>query len=329
MKALFYIGTEASEVRDADAPVAGEGETLVDLVFCGICGSDMHAWHGKDARRVPPLILGHEAVGTAKNGPFTGKPVAINPLISCASCHYCNTGAPQLCTMRELIGMRLPGAFAEQIVVPDRNLSVIDNNLSFANAALAEPLAVAVRTVRVAIAHTADRDAGIVIIGGGAIGLLCALVLRVYGHSHIRIAEPNALRRDLLDALDSGEVFDPVAAPAQDASADIVIDAVGSGITRAAGSAIVRPGGIMVHVGLQDSDPGLDTRRFTLQDITFTGTYCYRPDDFSEALRLLTAGAVNGDGWTEIRDLQAGAQAFVDIHQGKAPPKIILATGSG
>jgi threonine dehydrogenase-like Zn-dependent dehydrogenase len=105
MKALFYIGTEASEVRDADAPVAGEGETLVDLVFCGICGSDMHAWHGKDARRVPPLILGHEAVGTARNGPFTGKPVAINPLISCASCHYCNTGAPQLCTMRELIGL--------------------------------------------------------------------------------------------------------------------------------------------------------------------------------------------------------------------------------
>ena len=84
----------------------------------------------------------------------------------------------------------------------------------------------------------------------------------------------------------------------------------------------------MVHVGPQDSDPGLDTRRFTLQDITFTGTYCYRPDDFSEALRLLTAGDVKGDGWTEIRDLQAGAQAFVDTHQGKAPPKIILATGS-
>ena len=183
--------------------------------------------------------------------------------------------------------------------------------------------------MRVASAHAADRDIGIVIIGGGVIGLLCALVLRVYDHSHIRIAEPNALRRDLLDALDGGEVFDPVAAPAQDASADIVIDAVGSGITRAAGSATVRLGGIMVHLGLQDFDPGLDRRRFTLLDITFTGTYCYRPHDFSEALRLLTAGAVNGDGWTEIRDLQTGAQAFVDIHQGKAPPKIILATGSG
>ena len=154
----------------------------------------------------------------------------------------------------------------------------------------------AVRTVCGVIAHTADRDAWIVIISGGAIGLLRALVLRVYGHSHIRIAEPNALGRDLLDAIDSDEAFDPVAAPAQDASADIVIDAVGSGITRAAGSAIVRPGGIMVHLGLQDFDPGLDRWRFTLLDITFTGTYCYRPHDFSKASCLLTAGAVNGDG---------------------------------
>ena len=138
-------------------------------------------------------------------------------------------------------------------------------------------------------------------------GLLCALLLRVYDHSHIWIAEPNALRRDLLDALDGGEAFDPVAAPAQDALADIVIDAVGLGITRAAGSAIVRPGGIMVYLGLQNFAPGLYRRRFTLLDITFTGTYCYRTHDFSEALRLLTAGAVNGDGWTEIRDLQTGA----------------------
>lgn len=326
MKALFYTGTQASEIRDTDAPDAAPGETLVDLAFCGICGSDMHAWHGKDARRVPPLILGHEAVGTALNGPHAGKPVAINPLISCQKCDFCQSGHPQLCAARELIGMRLPGAFAEQVVVPDRNVTEIDAGLSFSDAALAEPLAVAVRTVRVAIAHTADPAARIVILGGGAIGLLCALVLKAYGRPHIRIAEPNALRRQRLDGLDIGESYDPVAMPAADSSADIVLDAVGSGITRMAASAIVRPGGIIVHVGLEDSEPGLDTRRFTLQDITFTGTYCYRPDDFAEALRLLTEGAVSGAGWTEIRDLDAGAQAFLDIHEGHAPPKIILAT---
>ncbi len=135
--------------------------------------------------------------------------------------------------------------------MPDRNVTEIDAGLSFSDAALAEPLAVAVRTVRVAIAHTADPAARIVILGGGAIGLLCALVLKAYGRPHIRIAEPNALRRQRLDGLDIGESYDPVAMPAADSSADIVLDAVGAGITRMAASAIVRPGESLCMSGLK------------------------------------------------------------------------------
>jgi threonine dehydrogenase-like Zn-dependent dehydrogenase len=108
---------------------------------------------------------------------------------------------------------------------------------------------------------------------------------------------------------------------------DIIIDAVGSGATRRAASGLVRPGGVIVHIGLQDNEPGLDTRRITLQEINFQGTYCYRKDDFAEALALLTSGKVSGKGWAEIRHLDEGAQSFLDIHQGKAPPKIILQTG--
>ena len=98
------------------------------------------------------------------------------------------------------------------------------------------------------------------------------------------------------------------------------------GATRAAASAMTRPGGVIVHVGLQDNEPGLDTRRLTLQEIDFLGAYCYRHQDFATALKLLTDGKVTGEGWTEIRPLDDGAQAFVDIDQGRAPPKIILAT---
>ena len=107
---------------------------------------------------------------------------------------------------------------------------------------------------------------------------------------------------------------------------NLVIDAVGMGATRAAASQMVRPGGAIVHVGLQDSQPGLDTRRITLQEILFIGAYCYRLDDFAEALSLLTSGKVHGDGWTEIRSLDDGAGAFLDIDQGRATPKIILST---
>ena len=125
MKALVYTGTNASELRDVEAPVAAGGQSIVDLSFCGICGSDMHAWHGHDERRIPPLVLGHEAVGTALTGPLSGQRVAINPLMTCNECPACNSGNHHLCGTRELIGMRHPGAFAEQVMVPDANLTVL------------------------------------------------------------------------------------------------------------------------------------------------------------------------------------------------------------
>ena len=89
MKALVYTGTKMSEIRDVDVPVVGDNQVLVDLAFCGICGSDMHAYHGHDERRIPPLILGHEVSGEVQNGKFKDKTVVLNPLISCEKCDYC------------------------------------------------------------------------------------------------------------------------------------------------------------------------------------------------------------------------------------------------
>ena len=326
MKALVYTGTNASEVRDVDAPVATDGQSIIDLSFCGICGSDMHAWHGHDERRIPPLVLGHEAVGTALTGPLAGKRVAINPLMACNGCDACNGGNHHLCGSRELIGMRYPGAFAEQVMVPDANLTVLADHLSFSEAALAEPTAVAVRVVEIAISAGAAADSRIVILGGGAIGVLVAQVLAARGFAAPRIAETNALRRGMLDGIGIAGSYDPRDDTPADGSVDLVIDCVGMGVTRAAASAMVRPGGVIVHVGLQDNEPGLDTRRITLQEIAFIGAYCYRHEDFASAISLLTDGKVTGAGWTEIRPLDAGAEAFIDIDQGRAPPKIILAT---
>ena len=327
MKALVYTGTNASEIRDVEVPEAGAGQCIVDVTFCGICGSDMHAWHGHDERRIPPLVLGHEAVGIARSGLHAGARVAINPLISCGKCRACASGDRHLCASRELIGMRYPGAFAEQVMIPESNLTRLDDHLSFQDAALAEPLAVAVRTVGLAESGGATRDSRSVILGGGAIGLLCAKVVKAGGYAPPRIAETNSLRRAMLEGLGLGDCYDPRDGGPDEGSVDLVIDAVGMGATRAAASAMVRPGGVIVHVGLQDNEPGLDTRRITLQEIAFLGAYCYRDDDFAEALALLTRGKVSGDGWAEIRPLDDGADAFIDIDQGRAPPKIILSNG--
>ena len=325
MKALVYTGTQESQIRQVEAPVAHAGESIVDIAFCGICGSDMHAWHGHDERRVPPLVLGHEAVGIVRTGPLAGRRVAINPLVTCLDCGACRAGDIHLCGKRELIGMRYPGAFAEQLRIPDRNLTVIDDGLSFEAAALAEPTAVAVRTVGLTRRAGADAGSRTVILGGGAIGLLCAQIMKAWGFAPPRIAEMNKLRRGMLESLGLGSTYDPRDDQPEDSEVDLVIDAVGMGATRAAASRMVRPGGIIIHVGLQDSEPGLDTRRITLQEIAFIGAYCYRADDFAEALALLTSGKVTGAGWTDVRPLDAGAESFQEIHDGRAAPTIILA----
>ena len=324
MKALVYSGTMQSEIREMALADIGAGEVIVDVHQCGICGSDMHAWHGLDDRRIPPLILGHEAVGRARAGRFAGQRVVINPLMSCDNCHFCRTGAEHLCASRELVGMRVAGAFAEQVILKEDNLTVISDNLSDSNAALAEPLACAVNAAQLAIAHIPDSTANVHVLGGGAIGLLAAMVFSAKGYSNIHIAETNALRRNILTKIGNFNVYDPLAQRSDDGQIDIVLDAVGSGRSRAAASAIVRPGGVISHIGLQDNEAGLDTRRITLQQIHFTGSYCYSRNDFADAVQLLEDGFITGSGWVEVRGLEAGAQSFVDIHEGKAPPKIIL-----
>lgn len=325
MRALYYTGTMQMEMRDTDVPVATADQTVVRVSHSGICGSDMHAWHGHDARRVPPLILGHEAVGLAEDGLHAGKRVAINPLMTCGKCRFCLSGNEHLCPERALIGLKVPGAYAEHVAIQTSNLTVLPDDLAFDQAVLAEPLAVCVHAVRVGYERHAGPADTIVVLGGGAIGLLAAFVYRHREVGTLWIAETNPVRRAALEKVIDAKVYDPLGSegPALE-SVDMIFDAVGSGRTRASASAMVRPGGTIVHTGLQDSTEGLDTRRITLQEILFLGTYCYTNADFADGLDLLHKGHVKRDGWTELRDLDAGAQSFQDIHDGKAPPKIIL-----
>jgi len=236
MKALVYTGTMKTEFRDEAEPQPREGEIVVDLHFCGICGSDMHAWHGHDARRIPPLILGHEAVGIARSGKFAGKRVALNPLMTCGKCAACTSGNEHLCAERELIGMLVPGAFAEAVAIKEENLFEIPDHLPFDEAALAEPLAVCVHAAKLAMQRLQKdaNQASAIVLGGGAIGLLTALVLEQYGVKNVEIAETNALRRDLLAKVLKAKPYDPIIGAPENIQVDMVIDCVGSGHTRKA-----------------------------------------------------------------------------------------------
>src|SRR3546814_5158349 len=127
------------------------------------------------------------------------------------------------------------------------------------------------------------------VVGGGAIGLLCALTLRAFGCAAVQVAETNPLRRDTV-AAEGFAVFDPHSEDPGESAAELVMDAVGHGATRAVASRWVAPGGVILHIGLGDSERGLDVRRATLQEVTFIGTYTYTMTDFADTLAALAAG---------------------------------------
>ena len=196
MHALVYTGTNKIDFREEKDPITKPGETLVKVKASGICGSDMHAFHGNDERRIPPLILGHEVSGTSLDGKFKNKDVVINPLISCEKCDYCKNEREHLCPQRTMIGMSTPvkreGGLAELVSVPEKNIFEVPKKLSIKEAALAEPAAVALHAVLLAEQNLKKpmSESKILIQGAGAIGLLCGLVLnkekKIYKYNYVR-----------------------------------------------------------------------------------------------------------------------------------------------
>jgi L-iditol 2-dehydrogenase len=327
MKALVQTAPNTLIYRDEPEPDPRAGEALIRVEAVGICGSDMHAIHGHDARRPTPIILGHEAAGRVLDGPLAGKRVAVNPLWVPMDCAFAQDGRPHLSPRREILSMPpRPGAFAEWVRAPLENLVVIPDAMPAHEAALAEPIAVAYHAV-----HHGARllpnplpGACCVVLGGGAIGLACALVLRQAGAGDIWLIEPNAARRETAMRAGIAQSRAPEDGPA-DASADLVLDAVGSAATRAASCRLVRAGGVIVHAGLLPGAEGLDVRRLTLQEIIFTGTYCYTPGEFRTVVGLLADGRFGALDWLETRPLAEGAKAVADIDAGRvAAAKIIL-----
>ena len=328
MKALVYTATNTVVYRDEPDPVPGAGESLVKVEATGICGSDMHAYHGKDPRRVPPLILGHEVSGTVLNGDSAGKRVVINPLITCRQCPQCDTGRSNLCAQRELIGMRLAGAYAELVTIPSLNLMPVPDGLSSIHAALAEPTATAIHALHLA-ARASQRplaECRTLVIGAGAVGLLSALLLNGYGCKQLVVAETNPMRRESAASHVGCQVYDPTNHPALDAdSFDLVIDAVGGGVTRNTAMSAIKPGGVFMHIGLMDSAGELDIRKLTLFEVSMMGVYCYTAADVRAAVQAIAEGMLGDLSWVETRPLADGAKAFDDLHHGRvASAKIVL-----
>jgi 2-desacetyl-2-hydroxyethyl bacteriochlorophyllide A dehydrogenase len=331
MQALVYTQPNEVQLQQREAPTAQPGDVVLRIDAVGICGSDLHAYHGHDPRRKPGLVLGHEFAGTvidSASADWTiGQRVTGNPLITCGRCDYCVQGRDNLCANRTMVGMTRPGAFAERMSIPARCLIALPDALDAATAALTEPAATAWHAVALS-ARAMARPLGegrVLVLGGGAIGMLAALLLRHQGVGRLEVAEVNSLRRASIEQHARCVAFDPRQRTADDSAFELVIDAVGSATTRQAALAAVRPGGVVMHIGLQDWASEIDMRKLTLAEITLLGTYTYSMADLRATVAALDRGVFGDLSWVERRPLSAGAQAFADLHHGRlAAAKVVL-----
>ena len=332
MKALVYTGEQELTYREEKDPIEKEGESILEVHASGICGSDMHAYHGKDERRVPPLILGHEVSGKIINGKFKDKVAVLNPLITCGKCEFCSSKSEHLCPNRVLLGMNRPyerqGAFAELITVPNTNIYDVPKKLDVKEAAVAEPTAVAYHAVQIS-EKTSKKDlknCRILVQGAGAIGLLCSLILsKIKNSKNIVISDPNELRLNECSKYVEAKFVGPTHKEINNDSFDLVFDTVGLEISRQQAINVVKPGGSIIHIGLTQPAGEFNFRKATLQEITFIGTYCYTNQDFSDTIQILANKDIGNLDWIEYRELQKGGDAFKQIHDGTcSAPKIIL-----
>ncbi len=336
MKALVYTAPDEVIYRDEPAPVLADGEVVLRIEAVGICGSDMHAYHGHDPRRVPPMILGHEFCGTIVAGPGRGRRTTGNPLIACGVCEFCAQGRNNLCANRSMVGMTRAGAYAELMSIPAKSLVDVPQEMAPARVALVEPAATALHALGL-VMHASARplpQCALLVIGGGAIGMLAALLARSYGVRRLALAETNALRRASVEKAVGCATYDPRGEAAADPRAggapadgtmDVVVDAVGSKATRAAAFAAVKPGGVVMHIGLQDWASEIDMRKLTLAEITLIGTYTYTTADLRATVAALHDGVFGDLAWVEERPLADGAAAFRDLAAGRsAAAKIVL-----
>lgn len=331
MKALVYTQPRELQLLDRPRPQLERGEVVLKIDAVGICGSDMHAWHGHDPRRNPGLVLGHEFVGTVVESDAAGFPTGTrytgNPLITCGVCDYCAEGRNNLCSNRTMVGMTRPGAYAELMSIPAASLIAVPQDMSDVAAALTEPAATAWHAINLSMRAMARplHETTALIIGGGAIGMLAALLLKHLGVRGLTVSEPNALRREAVQTHVGCDTLNPRAQSPAENAYGYVLDAVGTKVTRSQAFSSIRPGGVIMHVGLQDWASEIDMRKLTLSEITLLGTYTYTTADMRATVAALHQAAFGDLRWVEERPLSSGPATFEDLDQGRtAAAKILL-----
>ncbi len=300
MRAAFYEGARTFRVGPRDVPRPGPDEALLRMRRVGICGTDLHIYQGHLDHRVPRGgIIGHETVGEVVEAPAgsgfaRGDRVVVEPLATCGACRACRMGASYLCYALKVLGVDVPGGMQEYWAVPAARLLRVPDALDDDQAALVEPLAVAVHDVRRAGVRSGDT---VLVFGGGPIGALIALVCRQRG-ARVAVAEVNPFRVAILQGFGL-EVVGPDADPVAFAEAwtggtgvDVAFEVTGNPAAVRAVTGVVRVWGTVSVVAIHAEPVPVDLYRLFAREITVRGSRLYAREDWEEAIRLAAGGTV-------------------------------------
>jgi (R,R)-butanediol dehydrogenase/meso-butanediol dehydrogenase/diacetyl reductase len=302
MKAAYYEGHETIRIGECVPVAPGAGQVQIEVSHCGICGTDLHIFHGKMDRRVRvPLVMGHEmsgritALGEGVEGFAIGERVTVRPLDHCGACPACRAGHSHICQKLKFIGIDSPGAFQGLWTVPAHTLHRLPESLSLAQGALVEPLAVACHDVRLGGVEAGEY---VVVQGGGPIGALVALVARSAG-ARVVVSEVNPFRLALarrfgLEALNPSEtdLVEVVNHQTGGAGADVVFEVSGAAAGAEMMTKLPRTRGRIVVVAIFSEPPRVDLFRFFWRELKLFGARVYEPEDFEKAIQLAASGTL-------------------------------------
>ena len=331
MKVMVYTRPREMKIEERPYPALAAGEVILKVDASGICGSDLNGYYGHDRTRSPGMILGHEICGTIveSGSPHyaTGQRVTANSAWTCGRCDYCMQGRDNLCDERKSMGKHRPGGYSEFVSIPASALIEIPQDMDPIRAALTEPVAVALHAVNLAAKSLVRplSEAKALVLGGGAIGFLCAMVLKGHGCGDLTLAEINPARRASAQKYVGCATYDPGAREPDTNAFDFVVDAVGSTQSLAAALKAARKGGVVSEAGLHDQEVALDIQKLTRSQISLIGAGNYPTTELRAAVRLLNSGLFADLSFVQLRPLAEGPRAFEELAGGAvANPKIIL-----
>ena len=324
LTAAFYTGDKTFSVERVDPVLPGPGEVQIDVSYCGICGTDLHVYLGHMDKRIGHhRVIGHEmsgvvaAVGEGVSGISPGERVVVRPLDHCGDCPACRRGHKHICQNLKFLGLDTNGAFQQQWTVPAHTLHKLPEGLSLRHAALIEPVAVACHDVKRGRVRAGED---VLVIGGGPIGMLIALVAKNAG-ANVTLSEINTHRIAIAEKLGVAamnpketDVAEAMAAATGGKGADVIFEVSGSqpGVDLMTAAAATRAR--IVMVAIHATKPQIDLFQFFWREIEMIGARVYEPEDYDEAIKIVASGAIDADTMiTDIQGLEDIGAAFAEL----------------